>query len=88
MLLMISIVPLAPERLAALDIFIPSLAKGNVPPPRLHSAGFVRSLLLGPHFTRVFTVVDQGLQPAGLSAGTAKIPCTSIPNREPDGFAE
>lgn len=60
----------------------------NVSTSRFNLSGFVGSLLFCPRFARIFTVVDQRLEPGGFGACPAQIPGPDIPDGRANRFAE
>ncbi|APD36020.1 hypothetical protein BOC60_09755 [Burkholderia pseudomallei] len=85
---MVTVMQLAPKRPTLLDVIVPCFAKRYILPPGFGLPRFVRRPLIGPYFSRVFTLVNQRFQLAGFDTSLTEIPSSSITDGHPDGFAE
>ncbi|KVN96992.1 hypothetical protein WJ70_09215 [Burkholderia ubonensis] len=84
----ITVMQRTPKRLTRFDIIVPRFTKRYVLPPSLCPPGFMGRPLVGPHFPRIFALVNQRFQLAGFDASLTEIPSSSITDRHSDGFAE
>ncbi|KVM78011.1 hypothetical protein WJ61_06210 [Burkholderia ubonensis] len=88
MLHVITVMQRPPKGLTRFDVIVPRFTKRYVLPPSLCPPGFMGRTLVGPHFPRIFALINQRFQLAGFNASLTEIPNSSITDGHSDGFAE